>query len=87
MKYLKTYEVNSLTKQLSKRLFDYSGKKSALETIKNLIKSGADVNYQDILGDTPLINAAKSFFLSGIKVLLENGADVNQINKSYCGWN
>jgi len=83
MKYLKTYEVNSLTKQLSKRLFDYSGKKSALETIKNLIKSGADVNYQDILGDTPLINAAKSFFLSGIKVLLENGADVNQINKSY----
>lgn len=80
MKYLKTFETTSLTKQLNKRLLKVSSKKSSLQEMRELIKSGANVNYQDVLGDTPLIKATSYFFYSAIELLLENGADVNLTN-------
>ena len=64
-------------KVLNIELLKYSSSLSSLETMRNLIKAGADVNYNNINDGTPLMNAAKKMFYSGIKLLIDNGADVN----------
>ncbi len=49
--------------------------------MRELIKAGANVNCTGFDYDTPLINASKKIFYSGIKLLIDNGADVNLTNK------
>ena len=53
-------------------------RKDDFDTIKRLIRDGADINATDISGLTALIHASHSPATFGImKWLLENGADVN----------
>lgn len=79
MKFIKTYE--SLNQDyLNKELFKYCGSKSSLEYIKKLIKDGADVNYITFDKTTPIIKASKHLLYNIIKVLIENGANVNARN-------
>lgn len=47
------------------------------ETIRILIANGADVNYRDDEGKTPLMRAAKNSDNVILDILLEGGADVN----------
>ncbi len=50
-----------------------------LETVKDLLKKGADVQWRDPAsnGKTPLVKAIMSGKLEVVKFLLENGADIN----------
>ena len=45
--------------------------------IEELLKSGVDVNAQDVEGRTPLMEACNAFKFDVIKQLVEAGADVN----------
>jgi ankyrin repeat protein len=56
---------------------DFSQTKDIVET---LISSGAAVNKSDILGNTPLILAARDKNEPLVQVLLSQGADINAIN-------
>ena len=49
-------------------------------SIKELIRLGADINYlgKDV-NETPLYVAAKTTFINTVKVLVENGANVNLV--------
>lgn len=64
----------------------YSHLQESLETLKYLIKRGANVNLYSEKGQlhTPLIAAVNSNF-ENVKVLVEAGADVNFIDKFYKG--
>ncbi len=46
-----------------------------VETVKLLISHGADVNAQNIWGDTPLHLAARRGDKAAVRFLLSNGAD------------
>lgn len=48
--------------------------------LRRLIDAGADVNYQDTRGYTPLMNAARNNRTESIITLLENGADISMKN-------
>lgn len=66
-----------------------SSTKSSIETVKLLLKHGAEVNIQDrIYGFTALMFASESSNIDSsidtVKVLLENGADINV--QSTDGW-
>lgn len=57
----------------------YSGSfPNTLKTVKALIKSGADVNHIDKFKSTPLRTAIRVGNYEVARLLLENGADVNQ---------
>ena len=45
--------------------------------VQHLIDLGADVNARDIIGDTPLMYAARYGFYNVVNTLIENGAKVN----------
>jgi ankyrin repeat protein len=51
------------------------------ELVEHLINSGADVNFTDKKGNTPLMIACKKGDLSIAKLLIENGANPNIQNK------
>jgi ankyrin repeat protein len=51
--------------------------------LKLLLENGADVNIQDIDGDTVLLNACACGDAQAVKLFLTNGADVNF--KNYLG--
>ena len=54
-----------------------------LETIKILLREGALINIHDKFdGNTPLISAAKGSCLKAIILLVENGAEVNAVNRN-----
>ena len=57
----------------------FSGKKDICDL---LIKAGADVNFKDAYGNTPLHNAARTNYKDVIDLLLENKADINAKNGS-----
>ena len=63
------------------RLVNYSTSGEAIEIIKILIESKANVNTKDISGDTPLISAAAGADHQGVQLLLGNGADLSACNK------
>lgn len=72
--------------------FEYSaeGDKSLLffaldypQYIKVLLDKGADINYKNSYGETPLFYAIKSNNYEFVKLLLENGADVNSTAELY----
>jgi hypothetical protein len=75
--------INDVYKQdiLDEELLKYSENKASLEKMRELIKAGANVNCTGFDYDTPLINASKKIFYSGIKLLIDNNADVNLTNK------
>lgn len=49
-----------------------------------LIDNGADVDAKNVVGETPLITAARNNSLKTAKVLIEKGADVNARKNN--GW-
>jgi ankyrin repeat protein len=54
-----------------------SVKKGNLETLKNLLDQGADIDCANDLGDRPITLAVENQNLGIIKALLKRGADVN----------
>jgi ankyrin repeat protein len=48
-----------------------------LKIVKLLVENGCNVNYVNLSGITPLINAVKNINYEICKYLLENGADIN----------
>lgn len=78
MKHLDTYK----QKVLNTELLEYSAKKSSLQTIRELISKGADVNCKSHTGETPLMKASKVMFYNAVKLFIENGADVNAVTLS-----
>ena len=68
---------------LDLELLEYSGIKASLQKVRELIRDGANVNcFDDDKFNTPLIIATKKLNYSTIKLLIENGADVNLVNKN-----
>jgi ankyrin repeat protein len=63
-------------RERSKALFT-AAENEDLETLKNLISAGANVNTPDEWGMTPLIKAANYGRAKSVALLLSNGADVN----------
>jgi ankyrin repeat protein len=55
-----------------------------LDTIKDLLKKGADIQWPDPAGNgkTPLVRAIMSGRLEVVKFLMENGADINHADGS-----
>jgi len=51
------------------------------EIVELLVKNGANVNVQNIYGDTPLMNSANHGDVQAVKFLLKKGADVNLKDK------
>jgi ankyrin repeat protein len=49
--------------------------RGSVEILKRLLAAGADVNAQDIQGDTPILHARKMDHLDVAKLLLAAGAD------------
>ena len=58
-------------------LFLHACKHGGPEVVQELLNHGADVNHQDVYGNTPLINACEGGRLSIIEKLLNCGADAN----------
>nr|XP_034184113.1 uncharacterized protein LOC117606144 isoform X1 [Osmia lignaria] len=53
--------------------------KGDVQTIRNLLRNGADVNDKDVDGRVPLHYAVGNGYTDVVKILLENGADVTQV--------
>ena len=49
--------------------------------VAKLLESGADVNHRDIVGDTPLMEAAWIGDRELVELLLDRGADLNLMNR------
>lgn len=62
--------------------FGTSVQRDYAEVIEQLIQAGADVNYADEYGDTPLIKLVRCGQLKkSVEALLQTGANVNHANK------
>jgi len=48
--------------------------------VKYLIEQGSDINQENWIGETPLINACKKGNEAMVKYLIEQGADINKEN-------
>ncbi len=57
-------------------LLIFSCRSGNLQLILERIQKGADINYQDNDGTTPLLTATKGGHLEVVKYLLEQGADL-----------
>jgi len=63
--------------KLSEELSISSQDAAQISVVKDLIIQGADVNFIDKHGNTPLFYAANSYLLDTAKYLVKNGANVN----------
>ena len=52
-----------------------------LEEVKELLRQGADIEYQDPFGSTPLMNAAWIASTELVDYLISKGANVNHLDK------
>jgi len=77
MRHIKTYT----QKELDEDLLKYSQNNSALQKMRELIKDGANIDCVDVIHRTSLIIATNYLNYSIIKLLLENGADINIVDK------
>lgn len=59
-----------------------SGASAGTDILKILLEHGADANWSNPEGETPLMNAARGGHLAAAKLLLQHGAQVNAIE----GW-
>lgn len=59
-----------------------------LDFCKLLIQEGADINRKDKIGRTPLSTACYFDFVGISRVLLDNGAEIDEIcmDQAYKGW-
>ena len=69
-----TFANNSV---LDERLLSLSSKGNNAQLIQMVIDGGANVNVQDKQGYTPLLYSCAKGYYDNVKILLENGADVN----------
>ncbi|XP_057316826.1 ankyrin repeat, PH and SEC7 domain containing protein secG-like [Hydractinia symbiolongicarpus] len=58
---------------------DENDREIAAEMFKHLIQGGADVNCRDVWGETPLSHACSNVNPTVIRLLLENGGDINVV--------
>jgi len=75
MKYLKKFEIKS--GKIAVPLLILATKRGSNAKVKELIKSGEDINITDDSGYTPLMNAVNENYLIVVKTLIDAGADVN----------
>jgi hypothetical protein len=73
---IKTYKKFNID-VLNHELLHYSDNVSSLNKMRELLNNGANPNCRNVVSLTPLHIACSSIFYSGIKLLIENGADVN----------
>lgn len=71
---------NYLQKELDNELYYYCKNKSSLKKMRDLIKAGANVNFRQDRGWTTLMRASYFMFTSAVKLLIENGAEINVTN-------
>ena len=83
MKYLASFEILFEARAVSRRverkehsLIDAAEKGEGYK-IKELVKSGADINIQDKYGLTPLMKVCNNSYLKIVDYLIKAGADVN----------
>lgn len=84
MKYIKTFEMhlsNLKQGELDRLLLKHAEKVESLEYIKKLIEHKANVNCRNGADRTPLMLAARKRFYSVMKLFIENGADINAIDR------
>ena len=62
--------------QTDLKLID-AANKGGFEAVEGLLADGANVNYSEWDGDTPLHNSAREGHLEVVELLLKKGADVN----------
>lgn len=66
-----------------KNIFNYI-EEGDIKKVKQLIKSGVDINIRNNVGSTILMLASYNGHKEIVKILIENGADVNLQNRN--GW-
>jgi len=83
MKYIKAFEKSILKYnqlELNRELIYYSQRMTSLQGMKDLIKLGANVNFHDNRGNTPLMKSSEAVFEKGVRLLIENNAEINAVN-------
>ena len=75
MKYLKKFEIKS--GKIAVHPLILAAERGSNAKVKELIKSGEDINITDDSGYTPLILAVYEKYLIVVKTLIDAGADVN----------
>lgn len=85
IKALSKYARSALEPVLGSLLLYAISNKKSLKMIRVLVDAGADVNYADASGYTPLIKAVEMGNLRATKLLVENGADIDLMVKDDIG--
>lgn len=71
---------NCLKKELSNELFYHC---DDIDTIKQLVLNGADINYQSKFGWTILLEAARTGNLQTLEEVIKLGADINVMDMKF----
>lgn len=66
---------------LNEQLFDAVQVKKDIDTVKQLLIDGANINIEDEYGHTPLYYACSKKCFDIAKYLIENGANINVVDK------
>jgi hypothetical protein len=79
--YLRTLGSGESLADVPGSLLHEAAQEGILETIRQLIETGTNINMQNVFGDTPLLRASKSNRPDAVRMLLEAGANPNIQNK------
>jgi ankyrin repeat protein len=80
VKTLLTYDADPNCHSTTKIPLINAVKTKCISIMQHLISSNADINVQDINGDSALHHAVKTEKIDVVKLLLEAGANVNAVN-------